>query len=317
MDEKIETVFASIIVPVYNRKKSIKKCLNSILNQSFENFELIVIDDGSDDGTGEICDFYEKTHSKIKVIHQKNKGVSGARNIGIKNATGEVCLFVDSDDYISSSYLQQIKCAYDKFGRECFFVTSYKLFSKDQMQRLQYAKDAFYSVLNGYFFFELINKGLFNAVNNKVYQLSVIKKYMIQFPLNIDLGEDLIFNLIYLDHISQIKVICLNRCYYYYYCDKNKNSLESKWREDYFEIQLYLLKRKIRYLKRWLCDGRISQKEIDGRILKIYKDFFYDVKIYYIRNIKNMSLKQMVATVIKILFFMNIIKKKYERKINY
>ena len=97
----------SIIVPVYNVEKYIERCIKSILNQSFTNFELILVDDGSPDKCGEICDEYEKKDSRIKVIHKKNGGLSDARNAGIERAKGEYIAFVDSDDFINK-YMYEI-----------------------------------------------------------------------------------------------------------------------------------------------------------------------------------------------------------------
>lgn len=90
----------SIIVPVYNVENYINGCIDSILNQEFKNFELILVNDGSTDKSGFICDEYEKKDDRVKVIHQEYKGVSAARNIGINNASGNYIGFVDSDDYI-------------------------------------------------------------------------------------------------------------------------------------------------------------------------------------------------------------------------
>lgn len=90
----------SIIVPIYNREDRLKKCIDSILNQTFRDFELILVDDGSRDSSGKICDDYAEKDTRVRVIHQENKGVSNARNAGIKCAVGEYIGFVDSDDYI-------------------------------------------------------------------------------------------------------------------------------------------------------------------------------------------------------------------------
>ena len=97
----------SIIVPVYKVEKQLEQCIRSILNQSFTNFELILVDDGSPDKCGDICDEYEKKDSRIKVIHKKNGGLSDARNAGIERAKGEYIAFVDSDDFINK-YMYEI-----------------------------------------------------------------------------------------------------------------------------------------------------------------------------------------------------------------
>lgn len=96
----------SIIVPVYNVERYINRCIDSILKQTYDNFELILIDDGSPDNCGQICEDYTKIDSRVQCIHQKNAGLSGARNAGLKIATGDYICFVDSDDAIHEDYLR-------------------------------------------------------------------------------------------------------------------------------------------------------------------------------------------------------------------
>lgn len=96
----------SVIVPVYNAEKYLTKCIDSILAQSFENFELILVDDGSKDGSGAICDKYAARDSRVKVLHKKNGGVSAARESGIAQSKGEYIAFIDADDYIAEDYLK-------------------------------------------------------------------------------------------------------------------------------------------------------------------------------------------------------------------
>lgn len=96
----------SVIVPVYNTEKYLKDCINSILTQTFNDLELILIDDGSTDNSGVICDEYAKLDARVRVFHQENRGVSTARNVGIDNALGEYITFVDADDYIVNNALE-------------------------------------------------------------------------------------------------------------------------------------------------------------------------------------------------------------------
>ena len=98
----------SVIVPVYNVEKYLDKCLNSIVNQTYKNIEIIVIDDGSTDECGIKCDEWQRRDNRIKVIHQENKGLSETRNTGIKNATGKYISFVDSDDYVDSQFIEKL-----------------------------------------------------------------------------------------------------------------------------------------------------------------------------------------------------------------
>ena len=93
----------SIIIPVYNVENELARCIDSIINQTFGNFELILVDDGSPDNSGSICDEYAKNDSRVQVIHKANGGVSSARNTGLKIAKGEYIWFVDSDDYVETN----------------------------------------------------------------------------------------------------------------------------------------------------------------------------------------------------------------------
>lgn len=104
----------TIIVPVYNVEKYLTCCIGSILSQSFKDFELLLIDDGSSDLSGEICDDYVEKDARIRVFHKENGGVSSARNLGLENAQGEWICFIDSDDWVEVDFLKEL-IQYDSF----------------------------------------------------------------------------------------------------------------------------------------------------------------------------------------------------------
>lgn len=95
----------SVIVPVYNVKKYVEKCLDSILRQKYKNLDIVVVDDGSDDGSSEICDNLEKKDKRVRVFHKKNGGLSDARNFGLRKAKGDIVMFVDSDDFVNEDFV--------------------------------------------------------------------------------------------------------------------------------------------------------------------------------------------------------------------
>ena len=101
-------MLVSVITPVYNTEKYLDECIGSILSQSMTDFELLLIDDGSTDGSGAICDRYAEKDKRIRVFHIPNGGVSAARNLGLDNARGEFVVFVDSDDRVTPDHLQQL-----------------------------------------------------------------------------------------------------------------------------------------------------------------------------------------------------------------
>lgn len=118
MDQKL---LVSIIIPVYNVQQYLIRCLDSVVGQTYSNIEPILIDDGSTDGSGEICDEYQKKDSRFKVIHQSNGGVSAARNCGLDNCNGDFIMFIDADDWVENNYVEELlKLALVHTGKCCF-----------------------------------------------------------------------------------------------------------------------------------------------------------------------------------------------------
>ena len=108
----------SIIVPIYKVEEYLPRCIESILNQTYQDFELILVDDGSPDLSGDICDVYAETDPRIKVIHQENSGISDARNEGLSRAKGEYISFIDSDDWVHPEFLQQLLYTIEKYDAD-------------------------------------------------------------------------------------------------------------------------------------------------------------------------------------------------------
>lgn len=114
----MNNVLISIIVPVFNARVYIERCVNSLLAQEYQNIEIVLVDDGSTDGSGEICDELASKYSNIRVIHQANAGASLARKKGIEQAKGEYLMFADSDDYVSANYVSALYSALIKYGTD-------------------------------------------------------------------------------------------------------------------------------------------------------------------------------------------------------
>ena len=122
----------SVIVPVYNVEDYLPRCIDSILAQDYEDFELLLIDDGSTDKGGHICDGYAKHDVRVRVFHKENGGVSSARNLGLDNAVGEFVAFVDSDDYVESAYLSDLVSDMTReFGTDLVIQKTYMADSLD------------------------------------------------------------------------------------------------------------------------------------------------------------------------------------------
>lgn len=201
-------MFASIIVPVYNASKFISRCINSVLSQSIDDWELILIDDGSTDNSGAICDDYAIQDERIKVHHIENGGVSNARNIGIESAEGKYILFLDSDDYIDSNCIEKsfYLCKQNKLD-----VLQYSIVRvyKDKAFSID-AKDV--SIMQGIDYLKT-ECGLLCAGGNIIRHALIGKN---RFPVGIKYGEDRMF---LLKTIEKAKYVMRTSSINYYYED--------------------------------------------------------------------------------------------------
>ena len=194
----------SVIVPIYNTEKYLKQCIDSLLNQTYLNIEIILIDDGSKDNSLNICLEYQKIYfNKIRVMSQKNKGVSAARNLGIEYATGDYIIFVDSDDFCFEYMIEEIDKAISKsdlvtFGYNKFYKNRNIVMQEDRLL----LKDKT-EIINCIFLNERIGGYLFN----KVFVTDIIKKYNLKFDENIHYCEDLYFVISYLKHCRYLQNI--------------------------------------------------------------------------------------------------------------
>jgi len=184
----------SIIVPIYNVEKYINKCVESLMNQTFSDIEIILVDDGSKDASGKWCDYYAKKDARIKVIHQKNRGLSGARNQGIENAAGEWLLFVDGDDYVEPRF---VECLYQEAvsARVDIAICNYAFKSEEgtEIKRSSYSfvpRMSPFDNLDALLLFENKQYGtFFDVVWNKLFRVSLFEN--VRFPEGISLVEDI------------------------------------------------------------------------------------------------------------------------------
>lgn len=232
----------SIIVPVYNTEKYLPCCINSILTQTFTDFELLLIDDGSKDNSGKICDDYAKRDKRIRVFHKENGGVSSARNVGLDNARGEWICFCDADDYVEKNWLTffyptDISKGYLRVqGYEYIQSNKSKIISS-QSVLLKTKSNILKSIIK----LESARISLYKAPWNKMYLSSIIKKNNIYFDETISLGEDYLFTLNYLCHINTLNII---ECHEYKYINDNSTlnkkiypvSTMLKWYYKYKEV---------------------------------------------------------------------------------
>ena len=194
----------SIIVPIYNVQEYIEQGIKSIINQTYENLEIILVDDGSKDNSSKIIDNFSKIDERIKVIHKQNGGVSSARNTGLSMATGKYIIFIDGDDYIENDYVEYFYNLINKgnfdmaFNSKCF-----NLYNKTRNNNLNY------KIYNKYLLIEDIYTGIIGcgvAVWNKIYKKEFLDKYNIVFDEEIWYGEGMLFNINCLSKTKKIVV---------------------------------------------------------------------------------------------------------------
>lgn len=179
----------SVIVPVYKVEAVLPRCIESILNQTVPDFELILIDDGSPDRSGAICDEYAAKDARIRVIHQKNGGVSRARNAGLDAARGEYIVFIDSDDYVDATYLQ----CFDENPAE-LTIGGYQIEGHGLSQTAIHRNEYLYiSNISATEFIDFFEHGALNYVCTKSFRTSIINEKGIRFDERLQLSEDTLF----------------------------------------------------------------------------------------------------------------------------
>ena len=224
----------SVVIPVYQAEKYINRCLDSLLEQTLKNFELILIDDGSKDNSGKICDEYSRKDSRIKVFHKDNEGVSKARQVGLDLSKGKYVIYVDPDDWVEKDYLESL---YNKAVSEnadmviCDFWGEYQgkslYFSqKPSIENSRTVLEEFFPYHNGCTWNKLVRRELF-------------EKYNISFPKDIYFCEDLYVNCSLLIH--EIKISYIPKALYHYDQVVNFNSLVRYYDESTYEHDVTLL----------------------------------------------------------------------------
>lgn len=258
----------SIIVPAYNCIKSLECCVASIRQQTYTSFELILVDDGSADGSGELCDKFAAEDTRIRVIHKPNGGVSSARNAGIDAVTGEYITFCDSDDYLEPDYLETLVQAAeanpDCGHIWCCFQTVTGYQKENAAPNYTYAKSLLRYTLQEYM--SLHEMWLDAEPWNKLYRTDIVQTAKVRFPEDLSLGEDWLFNLAYIDASANEKIVVVTKPLYNY-MRGNDESLDSKYRKDLLDIYRRLNDTCLSYLRKW----KLPTEQIE----KFYNSRFY------------------------------------------
>ena len=277
----------SIIVPVYNGERQIERCVKSLIEQSYENIEIIILNDGSVDHTMQILNKYKSLDDRIIVVDKPNSGVSDTRNIGLKQAKGEYVQFVDADDWLPNDATKQLVygmqqncemviCDYNRVVDNNIIVKGH-IPEEGPISRTEFALYMMKAPANYYY----------GVLWNKMFRMDIIRKYELDFPIEIDWCEDLRFNLEYLQYVKQVYV--LQKPLYYYVLTKGSLAQSRTDLIDNLRVRNYLFEQyKALYESLDLYD------ENKLRIRSFYIDFARDKskKIKMIEGIKTEELSR-------------------------
>lgn len=257
----------SILIPVYNSIHSIEHCVRSVRKQTVSDWELILVDDGSTDGSGELCDQLASEDKRIKVIHKSNGGVSSARNAGIEAATGDEIVFCDSDDSYEADYLETMLCT-AKENPDCGHIwccfRTVSGYTDEESQPEACGNEVQVYTLKE--FMILHERWLDTVVWNKFFCAETIERSNLRFPDDLSLGEDWLFNLNYIDASESDKIAIITKPLYNYLQGKGE-SLDSKYRNDLPEIYRRLNSAYLTHLQKW----NVPAEHMD----KYYNSCFY------------------------------------------
>lgn len=308
----------SIIIPAYNAEKILPKCLDSILSQTYKDFEVILINDGSKDRTGEVADGYAAKDDRIKVIHKTNGGVSSARNEGLKIAAGEWVAFIDSDDWVDPRFLE----SFFTEGTADLMVGGYNTVGCHEVREASY-DNVFVEDNRG--LRELLKAHItdmtFLCPWAKMFRNSILKESSMIFDTNMKIGEDTAFVWEYLNKCSSIS-LCAGQ-FYNYYTESSDfkyaidedvalytiqrlvtplNILGKKYEWDISEAKDYIIT-YYTWLYKLYVKSRYTIKDIPRLSMFFYNDW---IKDYFTRN-RNKSTDRMLVHVLLKLRLMPIL----------
>ncbi len=219
----------SVIIPVYKAEDTICRCLDSLLNQPHDDVEIMLVNDGSPDSSGEICKKYASHHPEIKYLEKENGGVSTARNMALDTAQGDYITFVDSDDWVTPDYFDTIKGVLKNFDYDFIQFSQGTVKGEERGEKRVPAFDSSdHKEIIERLISDMCRKHI-NTPNGKVYKRKIIEENSIRFNENIEVGEDRTFNIQYALNIKSFRVL---EQVLYILCLENEESLSRKKRDD-------------------------------------------------------------------------------------
>jgi glycosyltransferase involved in cell wall biosynthesis len=306
----IEKALVSIIIPIYNAESFLEQCIDSILQQTYNNFELLLINDGSTDKSKEICERYSQKDKRVNVYHKKNGGVSSARNLGLLKAQGKWVVFVDSDDWVDPNWLESYFPMNDSDIKFQGFIIENN--NKKEVKKISISKT---NKIETIYYLEVNN--MFGWTWCKIFKNSIIQENQLTFNEEISYNEDLIFTLQFCKIANKVTTIDTSKYHYRI----NKNSVMHTIRLSATDI---IKKRELIFSERKLILQDTNSSQYNDFAISQYQiEWFYilhssyrnnttskgDVdickntikKIYELKNISNLSLSTFEKIIYRII----------------
>lgn len=241
----------SIVVPIYNAEQFLEPCVESILSQTYQNIEILLVNDGSKDSSGKLCDSYAQKDSRVKVLHRENSGVSATRNCGIEHASGEYLMFVDSDDALEPDTVEK-NLALAKEKNLDLVIYSFRYhFVDDRVEKPNQPKQSYFGEAEDFFencFTTLLDLELINPPWNKLIKKSIVDDNQIRFHKDFSICEDMAFST---QVLAACKRIGLNREMYYHYNLKSTGTLVFKFHANYYEALSFFYDQALEYCRKF------------------------------------------------------------------
>lgn len=268
----------SVIVPVYNVANYLEKCINSIVNQTYENLQIILVNDGSEDNSGLICDYYSQIDHRIHVIHKKNGGLSDARNVGLDITKGKYVMFVDSDDWIDKEMISYATFFMDNSEYDIVQVGYIKVYDVNNIELERNGENVTEISSNkGILKHFYLNNKISSIVCDKIFKSTLFDN--LRFPLNQTLEDHYLLSDIFM---NSSKILISNRQLYFYFQRENSiMNLSKNLKHMHSSFKAYENKIKVANL---LVDKELKLLAIKG----LASDFFqyYRLIYFYVHNEK-------------------------------
>lgn len=268
-----ENVLVSILVPVYNVQKYLRQCLNSIIAQTYDCLEIILVDDGSTDESGNICDYYAKKDSRIQVIHKENGGLVSARKTAVNKATGSYAICVDSDDWIETDMVEVLLAEALKHNADMVTSGVWREYGNHTVEEFDYFESGVYDreMIERSIFPKLIctdkffQWGLNTHIYNKLFKCDLLRKNQNLALDSIRIGEDAA---VVYPFVFEVKCIIVTKNIFYHYRMRENSIMDSYFKEEYERTKLLItyLRERMKTLKLMNVTEQSIQNELKGQL---------------------------------------------------